>query len=138
MLSFLFAFKKQLGEVPYTGSPGRMGNIPVDVFNDHWQKPGDQTRYTRFTTIVSGNDNYFRYSDAYYTDASFVRLANLNFSWSLPDDICRKAHMQGASVSISTMNIFTITGYKGLDPEVSSFGAIPLPKTIACGISLNF
>jgi len=138
MLSLMFAFKKQLGEAPYTGIPGSMGNIPVDVFNDHWQKPGDQTRYTRFTTIVSGNDNYFRYSDAYYTDASFVRLANLNFSWSLPDDICRKAHMQGASVSISTMNIFTITGYKGLDPEVSSFGAIPLPKTIACGISLNF
>ena len=138
MLTFLFTFKKQLGQVPYTKTAGVMGNIPVDVFNDHWQKPGDQTRYPRFTTIQSGSDTNFGFSDAFYTDASFVRLTTVNFSWSLPEQIFKKAHMQGANVSVSMQNIFTITGYKGLDPEVSQFGAMPLPKTIACGISLNF
>jgi TonB-linked SusC/RagA family outer membrane protein len=138
MLTFLFTFKKQLGQVPYTQTAGAMGNIPVDVFNDHWQKPGDLSRNTRFTMTQAGSDINFSSSDAYYTDASFIRLSSLNFSWSLPEQVFKKAGMEGASVSLSMQNIFTITGYKGLDPEVAAFGQMPLPKTIACGISLNF
>jgi TonB-linked SusC/RagA family outer membrane protein len=138
MLGLSFIFKKQTGQLAYTQTAGLMGNIPVEVFNDHWRKPGDQARYTRFTTVQAGSDNNFDNSDGFYTDASFLRLSNLNFSWSLPEQICKKVHMQGANLSVTLQNIYTITGYKGLDPEVSSFGNMPLPKTVACGISFNF
>jgi hypothetical protein len=46
--------------------------------------------------------------------------------------------MQGVNLSINMSNIFTITSYKGLDPEVNAFGTLPQPRIIAGGISLNF
>ncbi|MDO6434762.1 SusC/RagA family TonB-linked outer membrane protein [Flavitalea sp. BT771] len=139
MLTLFFNFKKQLGQIPFTDVPGNMGNIPADVFNDHWQKPGDQSRYPRFSTVGSQNDSYLTASDGAYTDASYLRLNNLVFSYSLPENICKKAHMQGVNLSVNMSNVFTITSYKGIDPEVTtSFGYLPSPRIIAGSISLNF
>jgi TonB-linked SusC/RagA family outer membrane protein len=136
-LSLFFLYKKQLGQLHYKDLPGSMGNIPQDVYQDHWQQPGDQTTYTRFSTFIFTNDANFARSDAFYTDASFLRLNNLSFSYSLPDRICKKAHMQGASLSVNIQNLFTITPYKGIEPE-TSFGTMPQPRVMAAKVSFNF
>jgi TonB-linked SusC/RagA family outer membrane protein len=139
MLSLFFNFKKQLGALPYTAVAGSLGNVPLDVFNNHWQKPGDLTRYTRFSTFGgAATDSYFTQSDGAYTDASFLRLNNLSFSYSLPETACKKAHMQGVTLSIDMSNVFTITSYKGIDPEVNTFGTLPQSRNIAGRIAFNF
>ena len=138
MLSLFFNFKKQMGLLPYTGVPGPMGNVPADVIKDHWQKPGDQARNTRFSAASAVSDANFTSSDGAYTDASYLRLNNLTFSYSLPENICKKAHMQGVNLSVNMANVFTITGYKGLDPELAPFGSLPQPRVIAGRVSFNF
>ncbi|MBN9383745.1 MAG: SusC/RagA family TonB-linked outer membrane protein [Chitinophagaceae bacterium] len=140
MLNLFFNFKKQWGMDPFVTVPGGMGNIPTYVFNNHWQRPGDQTRYTRFTTVTLGglNDANFAYSDGAYTDASYLRLNSLAFSYSLPENVCKKAHMQGLTLSINMSNVFTITSYKGIDPEINAFGNLPQARVIAGRISFNF
>jgi hypothetical protein len=114
-----------------------MGNIPVEIFNNHWQKPGDQTRFSRFST-ASGGDANFGQSDGVYSDASFLQMASMNLAYSLPDTWCKKAHLQRATFSLSASNLFIITGYKGIDPQVTLFGSLPQPRTIAGTISFNF
>jgi hypothetical protein len=117
--------------------PGNFGNIPVEVYNDHWQKPGDQTRYTRFATFTTTSDANFPRSDGGVTDASFVRLSNLSFSYSLPERVCKKLLLQSANLSVNVQNVFTITRYTGIDPDVY-FGNMPQPRVIAGTVSFNF
>jgi len=137
MLSLLFNFKKQMGPLPYTGLPGGFGNVPVSVAANHWQKPGDQALYPRYSTLSATSDNLFLGSDGYYTDASFIRLNNVAFTYQLPESVCKKIAMQGAALSINMENIFTITSYKGIDAE-TTFGGMPMPRIIAGRISFNF
>jgi TonB-linked SusC/RagA family outer membrane protein len=138
MLGLFFIFKKQIGALPYAFVPGNIGNIPLEVFNDHWQQPGDQTRYTRFATSGTGtSDAFFAQSDGAYTDASFLRLNNLAFSYSLPEKICKKLRMQGAAFSVNMQNVFVITPYTGIDPE-TSFGNMPQARVIAGRVSFTF
>ena len=138
MLTMFFNFKKQMGMLPYTDLVGVMSNVPADLFKDHWQKPGDQVKNPRFSTQGSNSDGYFGQSDGAYTDASYLRLSTLAFSYSIPENICKKAHMQGLSLSINMQNVFTITSYKGVDPEITSFGTLPQPRVIEGRIAFNF
>jgi hypothetical protein len=115
-----------------------MGNIPSYMYNDHWQMPGDQTTYPRFITVQTTSESWFGRSDGAYADASFIRCTNLAFSYSLPDAACKKLHIQGLTFSANMSNLFTITKYKGIDPDVLLFGNLPQPRTIAGKLSFNF
>jgi hypothetical protein len=137
MLNLVFSFKKQLGLIPYTLPGGGMGNIPTYIYKDHWQQPGDQTTYPRFSTVSTLSEAWFPKSDAAYADASFVRCTNLALGYSLPDAACKRLHLQGAAFSVNMSNVFTITKYKGIDPE-TAFGSLPQPRIIAGKFSFNF
>jgi hypothetical protein len=136
-LSMFFNFKKRVGLIPYTGLAGIAGNIPTYLYNDHWQQPGDQTAYPRFSTTITNSESWFNSSDGAYADASFIRCTNLALGYSLPDAACKKLHMQGATFSLNMSNVFTITRYKGLDPE-TAFGSLPQSRVIAGKLSFNF
>lgn len=136
-LNLFFNFKKQMGQIPYATPGGGMGNIPTYVYNDHWQMPGDQTTYPRFSTVTTNNESWFNKSDGAYADASFIRCTNLAFSYSLTEAACKRLHIQGVALSLNMSNLFTITKYKGIDPE-TAFGILPQPRTIAGKLSFNF
>jgi TonB-linked SusC/RagA family outer membrane protein len=138
-LSIFFNFIKQPGLNAYTGLfAGRMNNIPVELLS-RWQKPGDQSNIARFTTAPTDSDvNFANYSDGIYTDASFIRLANLSLSYSFATDLVKKSKMQGASIFLHAQNLFLITKYKGIDPETQSFGGLPPARIVTCGLSFNF
>lgn len=88
----------------------------------------------------------FTESTQYLQDGSYCRLKNLSVSYYLP----KKISSLDASLSLSAQNVFTITNYKGFDPEASSipsgsdasagidFGAYPSPKTISVGLHIGF
>lgn len=139
-LSIFFYFRKQMGYSINTAStvPGMVGNQPVIVLN-RWQTPGDITNIAKFSTQSTTNsNNYFNFSDSRLTDASFIRLQNVSLSYNLPTRICEKFGLENLKVYGRGENLFLITNYKGLDPEVQSFGSFPIPRVITAGISINF
>jgi TonB-linked SusC/RagA family outer membrane protein len=139
-LSVFFYFKKQLGSNAYTSldAPGDETNQPVSVLN-RWQKPGDITNTPRFTTSPPPSfANYASYSNAPITDASFIRLQNLSLTYSLPGHLIKKIGAGSLKVFAQAKNLFYITKYIGLDPEVQSLNSPPLPRTIVTGISFEF
>ncbi|QEC43340.1 SusC/RagA family TonB-linked outer membrane protein [Pseudobacter ginsenosidimutans] len=136
-LSLSFNYTKGPGVVAFTGWGGVMGNIPVEVYEGRWQKPGDIAAYPRLTSLTSNSDINFSRSTGAYTDASYIRLNNVNINYSVPEKLTRKAGIHSCSVFLTMQNLLTITSYKGLDPG-SLFSALPMPLTIASGISLNF
>lgn len=89
----------------------------------------------------------FAESTQYLQDGSYCRLKNLSVTYNLPKKVFASVD---ASLSVSAQNLFTITKYKGYDPEASStpsgsdasagidFGAYPSPKTVAVGLHVGF
>jgi TonB-linked SusC/RagA family outer membrane protein len=142
-LSFWCTYIKQIGINAYSGVvPGKMGNamsnMPVEVFN-RWQKFGDITNIARFTTLSRTEDvNFSQSSNGIYTDASFIRLANVSLTYQLPENIIKKAHMKTCNIYIQVQNPFVITNYKGIDPETQNFGSMPPAKVYTAGVQFNF
>ena len=118
--------------------PGQQMNIaiPDEVKNNHWQKPGDQAKYPRYSTTGA---SISRSSDANFVNGSYLRMTNMAVAYKLPAKWISKIRMKDAGFSIKTQNLFTISPFKGVNPDLESgIFVTPLPTTIATSISLNF
>lgn len=135
-LSFdlVFSFQKAIAPRAYTETPGGMKNVPASALKNYWKKPGDIAINPVLSTL--DNDYNFGNSDGAITDASYLRLSNISGSYSLPDKFARKMGVKGLSFGISIQNIFTLTKYDGIDPQVS-FGRMPQPRTFDGRLSIT-
>jgi len=138
-LNFLFQYVKQQGinYVYMTGTPGVLGNQPVDVL-DRWQQSGDTNPIQAYTAGFN-NDALTSYSNfgnstGIITDASFIRLKNVSLSYTLPSMWTEKV---GCRVYLQAQNLLTITHFKGADPENQSFGRLPPLRVITIGAELT-
>lgn len=112
---------------------------------DRWQEPGDITDIPRVTTFAGvGQNNSF--SDRFVHDASYLRLKNLTFSYSFPENILDRLSISRARVYVTGTNLFTITDFPGLDPENSApdgtatgflNGNIPQVRMILLGFNVS-
>lgn len=134
-LDLFFDFKRQLGQNPYNILPGQFSNLPAEALRDHWQKPGDIASYPGYSTTYG---TPIGSSDAAFVNASYLRLRNIALSYSLPDKLLKRMHMSGCRVFANTQNIFTITNFTGIDPEVQDISSVPPSRTITGGLSFNF
>lgn len=85
-------------------------------------------------------------STHYLQDGSYVRLKNISLSYMFPK---KMTGFGDISFSVSAQNLFTITKYKGFDPEADTqgntdiaagidLGAYPNPRAFTIGINANF
>lgn len=115
-------------------------NLDNSVLNA-WSPTNTNTDIPRISTSDS-NNNFGTNSSWYLEDASYLRLKNITFGYSIPKQAFNK-FLKGASLRIyfSAENLFTITDYTGIDPEVGGFGLdvarFPLSRTFTTGISLK-
>lgn len=67
------------------------------------------------------NDTGSRSSSDYYVeDGTFVRLGLLQIGYNLPVSVCSRIGIGGLKVYLQGQNLFTITDYSGLDPDLSN------------------
>ncbi len=102
--------------------------------NAEWADPASKT-----------NRSYVE-STQYLQDGSYVRLKNVSLSYSLLKKTTRFADIR---FTLSAQNLFTITKYKGYDPEATStsatsdadagidLGAYPSPRTVTFGVNIS-
>ncbi|MCO5239433.1 MAG: SusC/RagA family TonB-linked outer membrane protein [Chitinophagaceae bacterium] len=148
-LDFFIDFKKQTG-INYLYSlylnnkiPGFTGANQPKYVLERWQKAGDISEVQKFTTVTNSGvyaaRTMFRfYSNGVYSDASFMRLKTTSISWRLPAIIFKVIKTYDSKIFITGQNLFTISNYKGTDPEVQNYYALPPLRTIAVGINANF
>ena len=93
-----------------------------------------------------------RFSSRWIEDGDFLRLRNVQLGYSLPSALLGKTKaVSRARIYVAGSNLFRITNYSGLDPEVMTFGTssthvqantdqanIPQPRIIQAGIQLEF
>ena len=68
----------------------------------------------------------------------YVKLKNVQIGYTLPQNISRKIAMQKFRVFISAENLFTITKYPGLDPEIGTTIGYPLMRSVSLGAQISF
>ncbi len=76
----------------------------------------------------------------FYQDASFLRLQDVTFSYSLPEKVCNKLTINNAELYLNLKNMATWTKWEGLDPEFSSWNnqyATPQVKSVLIGVRVN-
>ena len=100
-------------------APGFVGiqNVSVDYYQNHWSPTNPSDRYARvnYNDDVSANNVA---SSVYVENGSYLRLRNVTLGYTLPVDIAKKLTLHKVRLYLSVQNLFTITKYSGLDPEI--------------------
>lgn len=111
-----------------------------DSYYQGWDKVKDKAQ-ARYPSLTNTDNKNYANSDRWLEDASFIKLKNISLSYNIPRRIAKFANIQ---LSVSAQDLFTITGYKGMDPEVYNaydgldYGAYPIPRTVTFGAKFNF
>ncbi|MFD2968796.1 SusC/RagA family TonB-linked outer membrane protein [Sphingobacterium bambusae] len=144
-ISFLIQFAKQELKNHYATlmgrTPGTMFNIMTELYDARWMNGIDEATIQRLTSTTglanTANSNFANYSDASYGDASFIRFKNIHISYNLPKQFVERVKLRQIKLFLQGQNLFTLTRYRGLDPET---GAISLPplQTTTFGFTLSF
>jgi hypothetical protein len=89
-----------------------------------------------------------RLASYFVEDASYFRCSNITLGYTLPRKWVQKVRIASCRIYISGDNLFTITGYRGYNPEVSSktssltpgfdWGCYPLSRIYSVGLNLTF
>ena len=87
------------------------------------------------TTDNSNNEN--EVSEFYIENGSFLRLKTLTLGYTLPQAFRDKLKLQNARIYLQAQNVFTVTAYKGADPEGLGY-PYALPRQLTFGIQIGF
>ncbi len=111
-----------------------------DAYFQGWDYVEDKSK-AKYPSVKNSDNKSYANSDFWLEDASFFKLKNITLSYMIPRYVTRFAEIH---LSVSAQDLFTITKYKGMDPEVYSgydgldYGAYPVPRTFTFGVKLVF
>ena len=132
-----------LMKVYYSELPSNSNNIggAFPCVKDAWRGEGTSN------TQQALNEGVGPASSRFVEDGSYVRLKNLTVGYTLPKSVTSKWGISNMRFYLSGQNLFTITGYSGYDPEVSSRtgnynlgfdgGSYPAVRSYTFGLNLT-
>ena len=133
----------------WTDFPTFGGNRSTRMLYQSW-RPGATDAI--LPQLKSADQVSIQPSTYYLESGSYFRMKNIQLTYQLPQALLSKLKMGATSVYIQTQNLFTITKYSGMDPEVNlraysagndrqigvDGGSYPVAKTILVGLNLSF
>ena len=123
------------------------GGLSKDALYDSWTPTNTGARLP----MLDGSTGSQEASTAFIEDGSFLRLKTMRLGYTLPKNILDKFKMKSLRVYLQATNLFTLTSYSGLDPEVNTIsntagegnrmgvdkGSWPTPRQITLGLTLG-
>lgn len=97
--------------------------------------------------IYNDPNGNLKESDRFLENGNFVRLRQIQLGYTLPASLTRKVFIESLRFYVSAENLFTITGYKGVDPEFSRANVLntgidrhiyPFTRSFTVGAHLTF
>ncbi|MBL0356361.1 MAG: SusC/RagA family TonB-linked outer membrane protein [Chitinophagaceae bacterium] len=145
----LYGISTQVTYGPFTLGLAAHGSIGNYAYNNYFSNGGvlrAMKNPLNFISNVSTNyletkfSNNQYISDYYIENASFLRLDNINVGYNVGKVFNNRTSLR---IAASVQNVFVITKYKGLDPEISSNEQIdnniyPRPRVYSLGFNLDF
>ena len=112
---------------------------------DRWEPTLNPDGNMPKVTKADAAGNSYHTSSFWLSDASFLKISNLNLRYAVPDNICQKMRMRDLEVYGSVENLHTFTNYPGGEVDVTDQGMwtqpvtkIPQPRTWVMGLKVSF
>ncbi|WP_158551393.1 TonB-dependent receptor [Rhodohalobacter sp. SW132] len=157
---YLFSFNMEFDYRGFDFSAALTGQYGNEIYNakkqarfgtpnfeesalNRWTGEGTTNSYPR---ITNGGHNY-NVSDFFIEDGSFLKLQSLTLGYTLDASLTNQLGLRNLRVYANGNNLFTLTGYDGYTPEITSGSVIasgidsafyPFARTITFGISASF
>jgi hypothetical protein len=122
-------------------------NNQTYTINWRWRKEGDGANGEPVIPRALYQTGYnWLASDRYVEDGAFIRLNYLQLAYNLPRNSLKKIGLSRVNISATINNLFCLTGYSGLDPEVG-YGSwnvsednnqTPRPKSYTLNLNIGF
>jgi len=123
------------------------GGLSQDALNNSWTPTNTHARLP----MLDGAAHSQEASTAYIEDGSYLRLKTMRLGYTLPQSVLNKVKMKSLRIYLQATNLFTLTKYRGLDPEVNTLsntagtgnqmgvdqGSWPTPRQITVGLTLG-
>ena len=112
-------------------------SLNKDITDNAWTPQNPYaSRYPRLRNSADGRNNIA--SDAFVHDASYLRCKNIQLGYTVPASITSKVFIESLKVYASIDNLFTITSFPGLDPEVGATVGYPAVRQYSIGLNVSF
>ena len=125
------------------------GNRSKDMLYNSWKQQGDVAKLPR----LNASDGTSQQVSSYFLeDGSYLRLKNIQLTYTIPSKYLNKIKMDNAQVYVQGQNLVTLTKYTGLDPDINlrrsgndnqdihmgiDEGAYPVAKSVLVGVRLG-
>ncbi|MBT8259617.1 MAG: SusC/RagA family TonB-linked outer membrane protein, partial [Bacteroidia bacterium] len=129
-LDFSFTFRGSFGNYMYNNVASDRGNTSTIL-----DAPGNYYPNAHSDVLNTGFGEPRLFSDYYIRSADFIKLDNVSLSYLIPGE---KVTLR---TSFTATNVFVISDYEGLDPEISSGidnNFYPRPRTYVLGLNFSF
>ncbi len=121
-------------------------NNQSQAVNYRWRKEGDVTSIPRALSGKMATNYNTLVSDRFIEDGTFLRMNYLQLSYSFDSKLIKKWHLNALKLYASANNLFCLTKYTGVDPEISygSYGIstdaakTPRSKSWTFGLNIEF
>ena len=114
-------------------------NVFTDVTRNttrkNWWTPENPTN--DFYANRDGAEQSGGGTGVYFENASFIRVKDITLGYDLPKELVDRTGLSRLRLYATGRNLFTLTKFGGLDPELSSARGIPLQKEYVLGINVN-
>jgi TonB-linked SusC/RagA family outer membrane protein len=125
--------------------PSFQGQKSKDLLYNSWT-PTNTSATTPMASNVSNFSTNTVPNSYYIENGSYLRMKSLEIGYTIPESVMSKIKLSSLRVYVQALNLFTVTKYSGLDPELggddrafgSDTGNYPLVKTYVFGLNLNF
>jgi hypothetical protein len=126
--------------------PSFAGAAISERVKDSWTTTNTGASIPIFENVSNFSTNT-QANSFYVEDGSYFRMQNITLGYNLPSSTLSKLNMSKLRVFVSTNNVFTISGYDGLDPSVGGdvdtrfgidVGNYPITRSFTVGMNLGF
>ena len=150
-LSMLFQYQFG-GDAYYStmqeSASGAIGmSILREMYGNTWTPDRTDAKYAKLMWMPSAYTNT-QANDRYVYSNSYFRLRNITLSYTFEPAWLERLHVSGASVFFTATNLFTITDWPGLDPDMAATNAFtkttetkdvyPMSRSFSFGLKLQF
>ncbi len=120
-------------------------NLQDGVLDKAWNGEGTSNTHPRL--VANDLNQNSRVSSLYVEDGSYLRLQNVQLGYNFSKSLIKKIGATNLRVYASVQNLFTLTNYTGIDPELASYSPLstgidytvyPKARTYALGVNLTF
>lgn len=122
-------------------------SIRVDLRKVHaWENENTKNpKYPRLQSYKNNGDQFVGLYDSDIENIHLLRLKQLTLGYNLNENVSKKFGLSSARIYVTAENLFLLSNYSGLDPEIVSIfdgidalGSYPLPRKFTIGLSVNF